>query len=104
MVKGHAEGDDTRFYSVALQVAAGAARTRAVPLDLRDLADALRAQQGRNSTATRPVSVVQPRGELALLMTVTCPQNLLADLALDASVRPRLARVLLRKGGLPSRS
>ena len=44
LVKSHAEGDDTRFYSVALQVAAGAAR-RGQPhfaQDLRDLIDELR--------------------------------------------------------------
>lgn len=99
MVKSHAEGDDTRFYSVALQVAAGAARQgqNRFAQDLRDLVDTLRAQQGRNSTATRPVPVVQPRGELAQLLSVTYPQNLLADLALDESVRERLARVLLEQ-------
>jgi SpoVK/Ycf46/Vps4 family AAA+-type ATPase len=99
MVKSHAEGDDTRFYSVALQVAAGAARQgqNRFAQDLRDLIDTLRTQQGSKSIASRPVPVVQPRGELAQLLTVIYPQNLLADLALDTNVRERLSRVLLEQ-------
>ncbi|MEV7042746.1 ATP-binding protein [Amycolatopsis sp. NPDC051061] len=100
LVKSHAEGDDTRFYSVALQVAAGAARQgqSRFAQDLRDLVDTLREHQGHTQTATgRPVPVVQPRGELAQLLTVTYPQIILGDLALAGSVRERLNRVLLEQ-------
>jgi SpoVK/Ycf46/Vps4 family AAA+-type ATPase len=105
LVKSHAERDDTRFYSVALQVAAGAARNgqNRFAQDLRDLVDALRQQQAQAASAVpgRLVPVAQPRGELAQLLTVTYPQNVLADLALEDSVRSRLERVLLeqRQGG-----
>ncbi|MGH3825710.1 MAG: AAA family ATPase [Pseudonocardiaceae bacterium] len=101
LVRSHAEGDDTRFYSVALQVAAGAARNGQSKFaqDLRELVDTLREQQGRvaSPVGARLVPVVQPRGELAQLLTVSYPQNVLADLALESDVRARLERVLLEQ-------
>ncbi|MGH3612876.1 MAG: AAA family ATPase [Pseudonocardia sp.] len=99
MVKSHAEGNDTRFYSVALQVAASAARSgqNRFAQDLRTLVDDVRdAQPGSMSAAgARPTPVAQPRGELAQLLTVSYPKDILADLALEAGVRQRLERVLL---------
>lgn len=101
LVRSHAEGDDTRFYSVALQVAAGAARNgqSRFAQDLRELVDTLREQQGRvvSPVGARLVPVVQPRGELAQLLTVSYPQNVVADLALESDVRARLERVLLEQ-------
>ncbi len=101
LVRSHAEGDDTRFYSVALQVAAGAARNgqNRFAQDLRELVATLRERQSLASSATgaRLVPVTQPRGDLAQLLTVTYPQNILADLALESSVRVRLDRVLLEQ-------
>jgi hypothetical protein len=54
LVKSHADGNDALFYSVALQVAAGAARNgkNQFATDLRDLVDTLR---------TRHVAVDTPR-------------------------------------------
>lgn len=99
LVKSHAEGNDTRFYSVALQVAASAARSgqNRFAQDLRTLVDALRDAQPRSASVTsaRPVPVAQPRGELAQLLTVSYPKHILADLALEDGVRQRLERVLL---------
>ncbi|TDV42210.1 ATPase family protein associated with various cellular activities (AAA) [Actinophytocola oryzae] len=102
LVKSHAEGDDRRFYSVALQVAAGAARSgqNRFAQDLRDLVDTLRERSAHVETAggiARLVPVVQPRGELAQLLTVTYPQPVLAEMALNDAVRARLARVLLEQ-------
>ncbi|WP_436498171.1 AAA family ATPase [Actinokineospora sp. HUAS TT18] len=100
LVKSHAEGDDTRFYSVALQVAAGAARSgqNRFAQDLRDLVDTLR-ERGSDQAARhgRPVPVAQPRGELAQLLTVIYPQARLSDLSLDDEVRTRLERALLEQ-------
>jgi SpoVK/Ycf46/Vps4 family AAA+-type ATPase len=101
LVRSHAEGDDTRFYSVALQVAPGAARNgqSRFAQDLRELVDTLREQQSRVSSGAgaRLVPVAQPRGELAQLLTVSYPQNVLADLALESSVQARLERALLEQ-------
>lgn len=97
LVKSHAEGDDTRFYSVALQVAAHAARGGKANFaqELRDLVDALRKSPTRK--LLRPVPVAQPRGELAGLLSVTYPDARMADLVLEPAVREKLEQVLLEQ-------
>lgn len=96
LIKSHAEGDDTRFYSVALQVAAHAARSGKANFaqDLRDLVDALRKSPGRSM---RPIPVAQPRGELAGLLAVSYPDTRMADLVLEPDVRQQLEQVLLEQ-------
>ena len=99
LVKSHAEGDDERFYAVALQVAAKAARSghSAMAQELRDLVDGLRSRPASSSATRRPTPVAQPRGELAGLLAVTYPETTLADLALDGRVQERLYRVVLEQ-------
>jgi SpoVK/Ycf46/Vps4 family AAA+-type ATPase len=97
LVKSHGEGDDARFYSVALQVAAHAARSGQgrFAQELRDLVDDLRAHATSGaSKLDRPVPVVRPKGELADLLTIAYPSTRMADISLEAGVRQRLDRVL----------
>jgi len=100
LIRSHADGDDTRFYAVAMQVAAQAARTghNNFAQELRKLVDAAKAR-GAAAAAPRlkPVPLVQPRGELAGLMTVAYPKTRIADMALDKPVASRVQRVLLEQ-------
>jgi SpoVK/Ycf46/Vps4 family AAA+-type ATPase len=97
LVRSHADGDDTKFYSVALQVAARAARggQERFAQELRDLVDSLRRESGQRTT--KPIPVAKPRGELASLMSVTYPQTRMADLVLQPDVRVNLDRVTLEQ-------
>ncbi|MDQ1294951.1 MAG: hypothetical protein QG608_2836 [Actinomycetota bacterium] len=99
LLKSHAEGDDERFYAVALQVAARAARSghSSMAQELRDLVDGLRSRQGPSSALRRPTPVAQPRGELAGLLAVTYPETTLTDLVLDERLQERLHRVVLEQ-------
>jgi SpoVK/Ycf46/Vps4 family AAA+-type ATPase len=99
LVKSHAEGDDARFYSVALQVAARAARSGHGPMaqELRDLVDSLRSRSEHPTASRRPVPVAQPRGELAGLLEVRYPSARLADLVLEPTLAARLNRVVLEQ-------
>lgn len=101
LIRSHSEGDEERFYAIALQVAAQAARQGHAKMakELRDLVDRAKAHgnppaQGQK---TKPVPIVQPRGELAGLLTASFPTIRLADMALDQSVRSRLERILLEQ-------
>ena len=96
LIRSHAEGDDSRFYSVAMQVAAHAARGGHGRLaqELRDLIDQAKV---RAPQAKRPTALVQPRGELAGLLTATYPKTRLADMVLDEGIRGRLDRVVLEQ-------
>lgn len=101
LIRSHAEGDDERFYAIAMQVAAQAARHGHAHFaqELRDLVDRAKARTKAEPVGlrTKPVPVVQPRGELAGLLTAAYPKTRLADMALDESVHSRIDRVLLEQ-------
>lgn len=94
LVRRHMEGDEEGFYSVALQVAARAAKEgkNRFAQDLRELIDA--AKGDRASSALRPVPMVQPRGELAGLMSVSYPDVSLDMMTLEPQTRSKLDRIL----------
>lgn len=99
LIRSHAEGDDQRFYSVALQVAAQAARQghRRFAQELRDVIDRARSPALYDKTTgqqTRPVPLVQPRGELAGLLTAAYPRTRLSEMALTDDTSGRIARIL----------
>lgn len=101
LILSHAEGDDTRFFAIALQVAAQAARSghSKFAQELRELIDRAR-ERARAETAlprAKPIPVVQPRGELAGLLTVGYPKARLADMSLDEGVQGRIERVLVEQ-------
>ena len=78
LVRSHADGDDDRFYSVAMQVAAHEAKAGhpQVAHEIRDLVEywgkAAAKQSGRQ---LRPVPVTQPRGDLAGLSLPRIPTS-----------------------------
>ena len=94
LVRSHADGDDTQFYSVAMQVAARAARSGQSRFgqELKQLIDEVRKRQP--STRGKLVPVTQPRGELAGLLSAAYPSTRLADMVLEPHVRERLNRVI----------
>ncbi len=93
LIESHAEGDDSRFYSIALQLAAKEARSghSAYAQDLKRLVDAAR---GRQAAGAKVVPVTAPRGELSSLLSVSYPDTRLADMALTSEVRGILKRVI----------
>lgn len=98
LISSHADGDEQRFYSVALQVAAQAARQGHIRFaqELRDLIDRAKrtAPTPRLGQHVRPVNMVQPRGELAGLLTASYPKTRMGEMALDPATRARIDRVL----------
>lgn len=100
LIRSHADGDDTRFYAIAMQVAAKAARNGHGRLAgaLRDLVDEAKLRGARSpSSPGAPTPLAQPRGELAGLLTVSYPKARLADMALAPKIRGRVARILLEQ-------
>lgn len=93
LVRAHAAGDETGFYSVALQMAAGAARRgqNRFADDLKNLIDAAKAER---IPRVAPTPVIQPRGELADLVMAEYPDVHLSDMTLGQSTRAQLDRVL----------
>lgn len=101
LIRSHADGDDTRFYAIAIQVAAQAARSGhgKFALELRQLVDQVKARASalEPTRSARPVPLAQPRGELAGLLTVGYPKTRIADMALTTALRTRLDRILVEQ-------
>jgi SpoVK/Ycf46/Vps4 family AAA+-type ATPase len=98
LIRSHADGDDSRFYAIAMQVAAQAARSGhgKFAQELRAFVDQAKAHAKATEPARspKPVPLAQPRGELAGLLTAGYPKTRVSDMALPGALRTRLDRVL----------
>ena len=100
LLKSHLEGDDDRFFSIAMQVAAHEARVGHGKLaeELRAIIDkaksgyALRSGIGRGPGA--PVPIGRPRGELAELLEAYYPRTRLAEMILSDVLAEQIHRII----------
>lgn len=92
LLKAYAQGDDTQFQSVAMQIAASEARLGHGKLaeELKHLIDQAKIRLPHGGTT--PIPIARPRGEVADLLSVTYPRIRLKDLIFA----PRLAAALER--------
>ena len=92
LLKSHIDGEDDRFFSVAMQVAAHEAR-----LGHGKLAEELRAMiddaKGQRS-ASPPVPIGRPRGELANLLEASYPKARLGKMILNDVLAGQIRRVI----------
>lgn len=96
LFKSHLEGDDGRFLSIAMQVAAHEAKLGHGKLaeELRDLVDTAKSRSHVLGHSSKPVPLNKPRGELTGLLSVSYPQTRLSDMVLDGSVSEKLKRTI----------
>lgn len=99
LLKSYSEGDEERFLATAMQVAAHAARQGHGKLaqELREFIDAAKTKVPPRRGERAPVPVVQPRGELAGLLSVSYPKTRLSEVILEPQIHGRLERVLLEQ-------
>jgi SpoVK/Ycf46/Vps4 family AAA+-type ATPase len=99
LLKSHLEGDDKEFLSVAMQAAAHEARLghATIAQQLRDLIDDAKRRSSAVQTRPGQLIVLEPRGELANLLSVQTPGIRLSDMALPETLAERLKRVLLEQ-------
>jgi SpoVK/Ycf46/Vps4 family AAA+-type ATPase len=95
LLQSHLEGDDPRFFSVAMQVAAAEARKghTKVAQELRAMIDEARANPIVKPTKS-PTPIARPRQGLADLLSVSYPKIHLSDMTLDSRILARLKRIL----------
>lgn len=115
LIKSFSEQDSSRFYRVALQLAAHEARLGhgKVATELRDLVDKAREQKSAVAVRAglRPIPISRPRGDLEGLLSVSYPDLLLKDMVLPPGVQDVFERILkehrqqgrLREHGLEPR-
>ena len=92
LLKSHLDGDDDRFYSVAMQVAAHEAKLGHGRLaeDLRSLIDEAKSRRGVGP----PVPIGRPRGELANLLEASYPKTRLGEMILGDALAGQIRRVI----------
>jgi SpoVK/Ycf46/Vps4 family AAA+-type ATPase len=99
LLKSHADHDDKRFYSIALQVASREARQGHTKLasDIKNLVEATQKAAGSiPSFKPTPISN-QHRGDLNGLLELTHPSVHIDELVLSDEIRSRLDQVILEQ-------
>lgn len=99
LLKSHMEGDDREFLSVAMQAAAHEAKLghAAIAQQLRELIEEAKRRSSAVQRRQGQLIVLEPRGELANLLSVQTPSIRLADMVLPAKLTERLKRVLVEQ-------
>lgn len=94
LIQSHLERDEDRFYAVAMQLAAHAARQGhgKVAEEIKTLVDDAKLRS--RATKGQAVPIAAPRGELAGLLAVSYPKTRIADMVLDRELVTRLQRIL----------
>lgn len=94
LLRSYSEADGEQFLSVALQIAAHAARTGKTKLadELKVLVQDVRRKQTTQRIGGA-VPIVQPNGDLAKLLTVTYPAVRLSEMVLSPAIKKQLHKV-----------
>ena len=92
LLESHLEGDEDRFFSIAMQVAAHEARLGHGKLaeELRAMLDEAKSRRG----ADLSVPISRPRGELANLLEVSYPKARLGEMILGKGLSEQIHRVI----------
>lgn len=92
LLKSHMEGDDDRFFSVAMQVAAHEAKLGHGKLakEMRTMIDEAKGRRGVGSL----VPIGRPSGELANLLEASYPKARLSDMILSDVLARQIERII----------
>jgi len=96
LLQSHADGDDSRFHAVSLQLAAAEARNGHSELarELRDIVEKTQSRESKNNVRANLLHIAQPQGEVADLLTARQATVRLSDLILDGAALKHIRRVL----------
>ena len=96
LLKSHAEGQEQQFHSAALQIAAHEARLghRKLAQEIKAIVEQAKASRLDIVQTKGPVPLVQPKGELADILSAGYPDTRLSDMVLPPELESRLSRIL----------
>ncbi len=96
LLKSHIDGEEQQFYSAALQIAAHEARQGHGKLaqEIRNLIDQAKTRSSAIERKSGAVPLVQPKGELANLLSARYPETKLLDMVLSSELESKLKRIL----------
>lgn len=92
LLQSHIKGDESQFYSIAMQLAAHEAKVGHGRLakELREIIDKAKSEANR----LQPIPLTKPRGELSGLLSVDYPKLRLKDMVLSSEIERRLKRLI----------
>lgn len=95
LIKSHAEGDEARFFDLAMQLAAAEAQKghKRLAEQLRQWAEASGSPSAPLSRSI-PTPLAAPRGDLAALLSASYPTTRLGDLILPSHLEDELAHIV----------
>jgi len=96
LLKSHISGDDRRFFAIAMQVAAHEAQQGHEKLaqDLKSLIDKAKENQSVVQAQTSVVSFLQPKGELANLLSAEYSKVTFTQLSFSEKITERFKRII----------
>ena len=99
LLKSHIDGDDKRFFAIAMQVASHEARQGHEKLarEVKELVDTAKLSRSAIIQKSSVISLVQPKGELANLLSVEYPKITLSDLTLSDNLKDSFKRIILEQ-------
>ena len=94
LIKSHAEGDATRFYDLAMQLAAAEDQKghKRLAEQLRTWAEA--GQAPATTLKAKPTPIVAPRGDMAGLLSANYPSTRISDLIVSAHLEDELRHIV----------
>lgn len=102
LLQSHGNGDNSRFYAVALQMAANEARAGHSKLakEIRDLVEKAKSRPGHNTAKSNIVNLAHPNGEAAELLEPIYSDLRVKHLVLSPSLRDRVERIVAEQENL----
>jgi SpoVK/Ycf46/Vps4 family AAA+-type ATPase len=99
LVRSHVKGDDERFYSLVLQMAAAEAKRghAVVAEQLKDLLEQAKNPRPRVVFSNGPVPVPSVRNDLISILAVQYPKTLLSNMVLDEKLMAQLGRIVFEQ-------
>ena len=94
LLRSHIDGDNSQFYSIAMQMAAHEAKLGHGKLakEIRALID--NAKIVTQKSIVQAIPLTKPRGELTGLLTVSYPEIRIIDMVLASGISDRLQRLI----------
>ncbi len=96
LLKSHVDGDEDRFYSIAMQIAATEARSGHGKLaqELKSMIDEAKSLSLLSKKKESPIPIIRPKGELSEILAVSYPKIRFADMVLKKEIFNRIERIL----------
>jgi SpoVK/Ycf46/Vps4 family AAA+-type ATPase len=96
LFKSHVDGDEERFYSIAMQIAATEARSGHGKLagELKSMIDEAKSLSLLSKNKESPIPILKPKGELSEILAVSYPKIRFADMVLKKEILSKIDRIL----------